>query len=110
MTRTGWASIALLALLAGCAGTPEVTTYRETVDVCVTSIVPDVNITDRRPFFWRYHSCSRPTETIAAGAMISPSVIEGLAGAAGALGGGLIVGHMIGPSGHAAPKTITINP
>lgn len=98
----------LIALaLTGCGGLPrdaEITTYRERVDVCVTTIVPSVDIATRRPFFWRYHRCEDATDTITAGAVVSPSVVESLSGAAGTLGAGWLVGDMIGPS----PKTISI--
>ncbi len=95
----------LIALaLTGCAGAPEITTYREKVDVCVTTIVPSVDIATRRPFFWRYHPCEDATDTITAGALLSPSVGEAMFDAAGTLGAGGLVGDMIGPS----PKTISI--
>ncbi len=96
--------------LSACTATPEVATYRESekVDVCVTWLTAPNGLTDLRKLSWRYHPCSKAEDTIAAGAHVSPSVVESLAGAAGALGGGLIIGEMIGPSGHATPREITV--
>jgi hypothetical protein len=104
------------ALLASACttGGATVATYqeRENVDVCLTTITPDVDVATRRPLGWRYHRCGNPNQTINAGLHVSPSVIEvgvGVLGnIAGPVIGGKIIGKEIGPSGHAAPNTLTI--
>lgn len=91
-------------LLTACSGV-DVNTYRESseVDVCATTMLPNVDPMTRRPYLWRYHPCSNPGQTIAAGSQISPSVAEevikatipaaGYVGAARILGSEIDAGH-----------------
>lgn len=105
------ACLSLLAL-AGCAVDPLEKTICDRHGGCFTYLEPGHDCFDPRRTFWREHSAAEPSKTQYAGAVVRDPLCERLGvagvGAAGYLGGAQIIGDKIGPSGHAAPRTLTI--